>query len=190
MRQTGVAQPPGATRIWRWAGRSYRTLGSSSRVTQPTARSGQSMSKIAHRDPVLSRAGVGNSPKTEEGSGREPPRPNQGFRWMAKDGTQIGDDGRGGEEAPGATPSRPPHHVETSFGVSKPRHPSERTSGAAHPAPQLPNPSGRGFSLGLHIRPGFNPRPPSSGDPGLSARLCHDWSGQQYVRKSSDRCLP
>ena len=45
---------------------------------------------------------------------------------MAKDGTQIGDDGRGGEEAPGATPSRPPHRVETSFGVSKPRHPSER----------------------------------------------------------------
>ena len=45
---------------------------------------------------------------------------------MAKDGTQIGNDGRGGEEAPGATPSRPPHCVETSFGVIKPTHPSER----------------------------------------------------------------
>ena len=120
MRQTGVAQPPGATRIGKWTGRILPVPGFLAKSYPAHMRGAGNL-----QAGLLSRGGVGNSPKAEEGNGREPPclnlrgrragalrRPNRGFRWMAKDGTQIGDDGRGGGGAPGATPSCPPHRVE------------------------------------------------------------------------------
>ena len=171
MRQTGVAQPPGATRIGRWAGKvlpvpgilvkSYPAHSAVRSVYEQDCPQGSCPFTCGRRKLAKDRGG--------KRQGASPPQPRVPMDGKRRHSDRRRRTGRGRSARRDPVPPAAP--CGTSFGVSELRYLSE--DGRSGPSSAtFPKPIRQRIRLWTaHQACGFKPRTLSSGDPGWSALL-------------------